>query len=140
MSERRANQRSLCSEIVELFWSDGLGWPHRAKAILEDISPQGACLQTEAILPIHAEVALKLGEIGLPGAVRYCTLIGGSYFVGVEFAEGRGWSREQYGPEHLLSWLMWEHERATLNLSHLSHHANPAGRAVETGTAAASRG
>ena len=92
MSERRSIQRNLCSDLVELFWSDRLGWPHRAKAVLEDISPAGACLQVETLIPVKAELALRLGELGLPATVKYCTLIDGSYFIGVEFSPGRGWN------------------------------------------------
>jgi hypothetical protein len=108
MSERRAKQRNLCSDIVELFWSDGLGWPHRAKAVLEDISATGACVQTEAMIPVATEVALRMGELGLPGNVRYCTLIGGSYFVGVEFTAGTRWVPETYTPKHILNWPVQE--------------------------------
>jgi hypothetical protein len=104
MSERRAKQRNLCSDIVELFWSDQLGWPHRAKAVLEDISPTGACVQIEGLIPVHTQLALRLGESGLPGRVRYCTLIGGNYFVGIEFAFGTRWSADDYQPKHILLW------------------------------------
>jgi hypothetical protein len=104
MSERRAKQRSLCSDIVEVFWSDRLGWPHRAKAILEDISPTGACVQTEMLIPLETELALRLGDLGLPGKVRYSTLIGGNYFVGIEFIAGNHWSPEEYNPKHIFNW------------------------------------
>jgi hypothetical protein len=113
MSERRAKQRSLCSDIVELFWSDRLGWPHRAKAVLEDISPTGACVQVEALIPMNVELALRLGEIGLPAIVKYCTLIGGSYFVGVEFAAGTQWQEEEYTPKHIFQWPTLADERVT---------------------------
>jgi hypothetical protein len=102
MSEKRAQQRNLCSDIVELFWNDRSGWPHRAKALLEDISTSGACVQTDARIPVNVELALRLGESGFPAIVRYCTLIDGSYFVGVEFAEGSGWTPGEPDPEHIL--------------------------------------
>jgi PilZ domain len=108
MSDRRTKRRNLCSDIVELFWSDRLRWPHRVKAVLEDISPTGACLQMEAAIPVSTEVAVRMGELGLPGRVRYCTLIGGGYFVGVEFEAGTQWESEEYHPEHFLDPEMFE--------------------------------
>lgn len=104
MSEKRAHQRNLCSDIVELFWSDRLGWPHRAKAILEDISRTGACVQIDLPIPVNAELAFRLDDTGFPGKVRYCTLIGGSYFVGIEFTPGIGWSPGRPDPEHIFHW------------------------------------
>ena len=117
MSERRTNLRNLCSDVVELFWSDRLGWPQRLKVILEDISPKGACLQSDMVIPLNVEIALRLGEFGLPGIVRYCTLINGAYFVGVEFAFGTGWKMEDYNPKHILEWPMIEPDRDTLIMS-----------------------
>jgi hypothetical protein len=104
MSEKRRQQRNLCSDIVELFWNDRLGWPHRAKALLEDITPEGACVQTDVKIPVDAELSLRLGEKGFPATVRYCTLISGGYFVGVEFAEGSGWVPGHPDPQHILRW------------------------------------
>jgi hypothetical protein len=117
MNERRTGQRNLCSDIVELFWSDKAGWPHRIKAILEDISAPGACVQTESAIPVNTELAVRTGELGLPGHVRYCTLIGGSYFVGVEFTAGTRWMPEDYSPKHILHWPPQLHEHATLEIS-----------------------
>jgi hypothetical protein len=117
MRERRTRPRNLCSDIVELFWNDRLGWPHRAKAILEDISVTGACVQTETSIPVDTELALRMGELGFPGNVRYCTLIGGSYFVGVEFLAGTQWMADEYKPKHILMWPTPEIERATLEMS-----------------------
>jgi hypothetical protein len=117
MSERRSKQRNLCSDLVELFWSDRLGWPHRAEAVLEDISPTGACVQVESVVPVNAELALRLGQLGLPAIVRYCTLVDGSYFVGIEFSPEKGWSPEEYDPKHILLWPSSEEERDTLEVT-----------------------
>ena len=129
MSERRAKQRNLCSDIVELFWSDPLGWPHRTKAVLEDISATGACVQIEGSIAVTTQLALRLGESGLPGKVRYCTLIGGSYFVGIEFAPGTRWAPEDFYPKHILHWpassSTHEDETATLQMSESLNHGVP---------------
>ena len=102
MKERRTKQRNLCSDIVEIFWSNHLGWPSRTKAVLEDISPTGACLQIEIPVLVGTEVALRLGDLGFPGQVKYCTLIGGGYFVGLEFSSGQRWTKEEFDPEYIL--------------------------------------
>jgi hypothetical protein len=114
MIDRRSQQRNLCSDIIELSWKDDDGWPHRTKAILEDISTLGACVQIEANLPVGSEVALRLNEAGFPAKVRYCTLINGSYFVGIEFAEGCGWMPGVSDPQHLLQLPPIRSAQATL--------------------------
>jgi hypothetical protein len=114
MNEMRSERRNLCSDIVELFWNDRLGWPHRAKANLEDISTAGACVQTDAKIPVNSEIAMRLREAGFPGKVRYCTLVGGSYFVGVEFAEGSGWSPGNPDPKHILRLSVLEEDTAVM--------------------------
>jgi len=114
MIEWRAHRRNLCSDIVELFWSDGLGWPHRTRAILEDISVGGACLQTDAKLAVNADVAIRLRESGYAGQVRYCTLVGGNYFVGIEFIDGSSWMPGNCDPKHMLGFSLSEEETATL--------------------------
>jgi hypothetical protein len=94
--------RNLCADIVEIFWDDRAGKPHRAKVLLEDISPAGACIQVECEVPIGAPMALRMREIGLAGTVTYCTLIAGSYFVGLLFWENHGWRPGLSDPQHLL--------------------------------------
>jgi hypothetical protein len=104
MSEKRAQPRNLCSDIVELYWDDHLGWPHRAMGILEDINRTGACVQTDAKIPVDTPLAVRLEHTGFPGQVCYCTLVGGSYFLGLKFAKGHEWSESDPQPKYLLRW------------------------------------
>lgn len=102
MVNRRNHTRNLCSDIVELFWNDESGWPFHTHAVIEDISGEGACLQSEIRIPVGADIAIQLGESGFEGKVRYCTLIDHGYFLGVEFVEGSKWVPGIAGPKHLL--------------------------------------
>jgi hypothetical protein len=102
MPERRDTSRSLCSEIVQISWTDRAGWPRSANALLEDISPGGASLQTDVILPVSTKIDLYAGGAAIPCDVRYRAFREVGFFVGVQFANGYRWSRRQYLPKHLL--------------------------------------
>jgi hypothetical protein len=102
MLNRRNNPRNLCSDIVELSWSDESGWPFRTHAVIEDIADSGACLQSEIQIPVGADISIQLGSTGFEAQVRYCTLIDHGYFVGVEFVQGSRWSPGVGTPKHLL--------------------------------------
>ena len=102
MDERRADTRMLCSELVDVIWTDGQGRQREALANLEDISLCGVCLQLDD--PVHLDTVLRIrhpkGEFR--GSVRYCLYREIGYFLGVQFLPGCEWSPEAYQPEHLL--------------------------------------
>ncbi len=114
MLDRRNITRNLCSDIVELSWDNSFGWSQHTKGVLEDISNVGACIQTEITIPLGVDISLRLREMALEAKVCYCTLIGGGFFVGVEF-EGEGWKPGVSGPRHLLSLRKDKNDTATLN-------------------------
>lgn len=103
MAEKRACRRSLCADLVELEWKDKSGWVRTAPAILEDISPRGACLQLEYPVPVNTEAIIRHPE---PWTIEcrtsYCNYREIGYFVGLEFKEGSRWSRRTFRPQHLL--------------------------------------
>ena len=102
MRERRNEARLLCADMVEVRWLDRWGRPRQAAALLEDIAPSGACIQFEVEIPPGTEVRVTCTHGVLEGMVRYCVYREIGYFVGVQFAEGSRWSRQEYEPEHLL--------------------------------------
>jgi len=102
MPERRSEVRLLCADMVDVTWQDRLGRTRQATALLEDISPCGACLQFEVPVPPAAELHMTLSQGTLEGIVRYCVYREIGYFVGVQFAESSRWSRGQFEPQHLL--------------------------------------
>lgn len=100
MRERRREPRQLCSDLISVLQD---GSEQTAAAILEDVSPSGACVQLEAPIPVDAKLRLVVSNLDLRGNVRYCRhQKGEGYFVGVEFESGMKWSPNEYRPAHLL--------------------------------------
>ena len=92
----------LCADLVEVCWTDRAGKKLRAMALLEDISPSGACLQVESSMPLGSEIVWGSPGQRFEGRVRYCTYREIGYFVGVEFDSRSRWSKKVYRPQHLL--------------------------------------
>jgi hypothetical protein len=103
MDERRTEARMLCADMMEVFWRDSDGQTGKAMALLEDISPSGACLQLETAIPLASEIRWNSPKQGFEGHVRYCVYREIGYFVGVEFASDSRWSTKRYKPQHLLN-------------------------------------
>jgi len=101
MQDRRSEVRMMCADMVEVFWKNE-GRSQRAIAILEDISPSGACLQLEAPVPLGTEICWTASRRKFHGQVRYCVYREIGYFVGVEMETGSRWSRRAFRPQHLL--------------------------------------
>jgi hypothetical protein len=102
MQDRRSEVRMLCADVVETFWTDRNGEEQRASALLEDISPSGACLQFETAVPIGVHLTWGCPKQEFVGEVRYCVYREIGYFVGVEFDPSSKWSQKVYKPQHLL--------------------------------------
>ena len=92
----------LCADVVEAQWTDEEGLTQRANALLEDISPSGACLQFEMAVPLGVNLHWGGAKHEFVGQVRYCVYREVGYFVGVEFEASSKWSKKAYRPLHLL--------------------------------------
>ena len=92
----------LCADVVETCWTDRDGETQRASALLEDISPSGACLQLEMAVPLGVSLRWGAPRQEFIGEVRYCVYREIGYFVGVEFDAQSKWSKKSYKPQHLL--------------------------------------
>lgn len=101
MKERRTEQRLLCADFVEIEWMEPAGRRRRSIANLEDISPSGACLQTDTPIPLNAKVVIRYPKGELHGEVRYCVYREIGFFVGVQFEEGTKWEESHFRPKHL---------------------------------------
>jgi hypothetical protein len=99
---RRNTLRSLCADLLKIRWTDASGSGHREFATLEDISPTGACLKVEKAIPVGTTLTILYPAGTYQGQVKHCDPQMEWYFVGVEFAPGYRWSREQFEPAHLL--------------------------------------
>jgi hypothetical protein len=102
MTERRAEPRLWCSDLIQVRIESAGGEPMEVIANLEDISPSGACVQFEQAVPAGARLCLTLGRHTFPGRVTHCTRNEIGYFVGVRFDAEHKWSRKIYEPQHLL--------------------------------------
>ncbi len=92
----------MCADMVEVRWEDQQKQPRRVLALLEDISPSGACLQLENAVPLGTEVHWDCPKQSFAGLVRYCVYQEIGFFVGVEFPASCRWSKEAFKPLHLL--------------------------------------
>ena len=92
----------MCADVVEASWTDKDGRVQKAKALLENISQSGACLQFEIAVPAGVSLRLVCAGQAFVGAVQYCTYQEIGYFVGVEFEPQSHWSRRMFKPRHLL--------------------------------------
>jgi len=92
----------MCADMVEVRWADGENRPRRTLALLEDISPIGACLQLETPISLGTEVRWECPKQSFVGFVRYCQYREIGFFAGVAFADACRWSRRVFNPQHLL--------------------------------------
>ena len=102
MCEKRADNRLLCAELVELVWQPESGRQRRSIANLEDISLSGACVQIETEIKPGTPLAINYGDGELIGTVRYCIYRELGYCLGIELSESSRWSSQHYKPQHLL--------------------------------------
>ncbi len=93
--------RLLCADLVDIEWADGQGKLCKEKALLEDISALGVCLQTENALTEGSRVIVDFNGIPTELIVRYCDWREIGYFAGLPFAPGSRWSLETFSPRHL---------------------------------------
>ena len=98
--------RLLCSDLVTLRLHRPGFAPRDIGAILEEISPHGACLQFEEPIAVDASVRLLQTEAAeggeLNGTVVQCLHQPDLGFFGeVRFAPGCTWSPRYYRPLHL---------------------------------------
>jgi hypothetical protein len=101
MSDKRLLNRSICADLVNLDWNDR--GPRECVAVLEDISPRGACLQVERPIPVEIQATIRHGQNWSAHCwVKYCNFREIGYFVGLEFTDAEAWSRFEFRPQHLL--------------------------------------
>jgi hypothetical protein len=107
MSDKRLLNRSICADLVYLEWKEKSIWGEEnlceCAAVLEDISPRGACLQVERPVPVEMEATIRHGEEWSAHCwVKYCNFREIGYFVGIEFSDAEAWSRFEFRPKHML--------------------------------------
>jgi hypothetical protein len=104
MTERRYEGRFLCADLVRVDWQGTAGPFRTMEAVLEDISPMGACVQVEERIPLGTALTISVtsGEHSqFTGEVSYCVYRDYGYFVGVRFASEHRWSSGVFEPQHM---------------------------------------
>jgi hypothetical protein len=103
----RSEDRELCADLVKVEWEPESGPGRSEWAILEDISPSGACLESE--LPIRPDTLVSLefpGNNRCEARIKHCKHEGSNYLLGIQFEQGYRWSRRKFKPEHLLQFRL----------------------------------
>jgi hypothetical protein len=112
METRRSGERFLCADLVSLEWLNGEGALRMERALLEDISQLGGCVQMEEPVAPGSVVMLTVGTTPFYGHVCYCTLRDEGYFIGLRFSDDTTWSAGVVRPQHLTSLVkLSEHAR-----------------------------
>jgi hypothetical protein len=102
MQDKRSEVRMMCADVVQASWTGKDGRLQHADALLENISPSGACLQFEVGVPLGVNLRFTCEGHEFTGEVRYCSYNEIGYFVGVELEPRSQWSRRMFKPRHLL--------------------------------------
>jgi hypothetical protein len=96
----------MCAQLVTIVYQGDDGHKKKANAILEDISPGGACLQLEEPIALDTAVSILYPHGRYYGLVRHCEFLQTGYFAGIQFSPGYRWSRQRFTPEHLLQFSL----------------------------------
>ena len=90
----RRHTRQSCNPTVKIMWCDTSGHDKFANATALDISETGVRLKVPEALVVQSCVTLRSENLKLHGqaSVRYCSRIGTTYAIGLEFGRGVRWS------------------------------------------------
>ena len=105
-ADRRDYDRELCADLVRVYWKPDFGPARSEWAILEDISPSGACLEFEEPIAAGTAVSLHFKSERCEARIKYCKQDKTNYLLGVEFEQGYRWSRRRFKPEHLIQFRL----------------------------------
>jgi len=102
----RREDRELCADLVKVQWKEESGTTQSEWAILEDISPSGACLEIEKLIAPGTAVSLQFSNDQCQATVKYCKCDEVKYLLGVQFEQGYRWSRRKFKPQHLIQFRL----------------------------------
>jgi hypothetical protein len=90
----RRHTRQSCSPTVKIMWCDPSGHDKFANALALDVSETGVRLKVPEALTVQSCITLRCENLKLQGqaSVRYCSRMGTTYAVGLEFGRGVRWS------------------------------------------------
>jgi hypothetical protein len=102
----REENRELCADLVKVQWKSEAGFAQSEWAILEDISPSGACLAIEKPISPDMVVSLQFANDRCQARIKYCKFDKVNYLLGVQFEQGYRWSRRKFKPDHLIQFRL----------------------------------
>ena len=91
---RRVEPRALTAALIEV-----TDERYNMQAVLEDLSPSGACLFVDRKLAVDAKVSLTVGDITRKAAVKYRDAFENGFRVGIQF-ENEKWPEPIRLPVH----------------------------------------
>ena len=97
-------QRSLCSQLVSVFHSNGSKPVPAVTANLEEIGDSSALLLMEKPMRMGSRLRINCKSRELRGTVESCRVnewLG--FFVEIRFDRDSRWSPQWFAPEHLLT-------------------------------------
>ena len=102
--DARRSRREMCSDFVQVAWNNQQGKQCSDIGLIEDVTPEGLCLNLGVPLPVSSLVRLHTKGFEGEGEVRYCRPSEtGGHLVGLEFVNGSEWDRAKWRPKHLLT-------------------------------------
>lgn len=91
----------MCSDFVQIAWADDRGRRVSNIGLLEDVSPEGLCINLNLPIPVGRQVHLHTKGFEGEAEVCHCELAEYGYLLGLEFADGCCWEPERWRPKHL---------------------------------------
>lgn len=91
---RRVEPRALTAALIEV-----TDQRYDMQAVLEDLSPSGACLFVDRKLAVDAKVSLTVGDVKREATVKYNDPFENGYRVGIQF-ENKKWPEPIRLPIH----------------------------------------
>jgi hypothetical protein len=102
MDDKRADYRLLCSELVDVSWTDHRGRLRTGLGNMEEISHSGTCLFMDEPVSSGSVLRILHSTVEFQGLVRYCKHREFGYFLGVEFFAGCRRRPAIHQAEHLV--------------------------------------
>ena len=101
-SDRRQHRRQMCADFVQVAWLAPSARRSSYVGIIEDVSPEGLCINLDVPVPVGTEVHLHTRGFQGEAEVRYSRSSEVGYLVGLEFLDGYTWDQKKWRPKHLL--------------------------------------
>jgi hypothetical protein len=97
-TDRRVEPRALTAALIDITDRHA---PTPIRAVLEDLSPSGACVYVDRRFDVGAEVSLTVGDVTCTGSIAHRETCGEGFRIGVRFDDR--WPETINRPIHWIS-------------------------------------